>query len=385
MRAVDQTQGLLLPVLLLLLQLSLVGCQGVGVEADPWVVAEWGICEPLSNPEVSIRSRGIALSEDARAQLETLKALMPSESKASVVSLNALPRNRWTGYISLDRQGYPLPLTFELNSHEGKSWVQEFPHLDHTQKLAALVDQLPLLNDAPAWEGGFIGRDSRGRLLSPVVLVWLPPLVYIDGHPLEGEASQKKITERLKHAFAARGALASAAQSSYTPHVAIAISGDQSAQVLNQLMTWSELSGADQVSLITQTSQKTATLFYLAARGSIYALLSPQRHLRAHLKVGEVTLDVKRTDQSKAEELGDQLKLLDAVSEDQAREREALETLSSLLSRSRTKSPLTGVVLQLDERARVHDVTSISRLIRTLDPSLPITLIDQSLGQRGEE
>ena len=358
-------------------------------QAHLW--SAWGVADTVLTARLDVdstyaeRDFSRYMNEEVNRQLIRLQKLDPNLRSVGLLSLNQDLQGKWNGFFAYEIQGWPLLLKFVLSRKDGRSdrpfMIEHLPFFKAYLSLAELIQsspnqqsssQLSKVRQGATWHGGLIGRDTRGRALSSVVVVWLPPLAFVDGLPLSGVADRTQFSNRLAKAFAQRQLLAEQAQASYTPHVSLALPAQAPASQLVELMAWSEGVGAEQVSLIAQSEQEPV-LLYLSHRTNRATLMSPQRLIHAHLSPEQGKLLIQRTDHSKLEQTRGTLQLHNTINEQENKTQQSLESYSLIMDRALQKDRLNGVIIHIDEKVSVGEVIHYIDLTQAIDDELPIT------------
>ena len=366
-------------------------CQSQSVpNSSSWNLAEY-ILERALSPQDEFNAQQFSnhLSKRASTQLQELTQAKLSDKSLGLLSISQNQKGTWDAFFAYQRRQWPLLLQLELESKvrtNQTSWqIQSFPFLGAYRQLAELIEPiglsaetvkknelkyLPHVSQALPWHGGLSGRDQRGRLQSSVVLVWAPPLVFVDGLALAGKANRKLISLSVSQAFAKRQRLAEQAQASYTQHVSLALPAGSSAQELIQLMSWMEGLGTQQLSLIVQSEQGPG-LIYLGTRRSVQSLVKPQRLLHAKFaessttQPANISLYVRQSDQSKPE------RIKSALTEDPKTWNEDLFTI---MERAQTRKLLHGFVVHPQAQTTVKDLIQLFDSYRSINQDLPLSI-----------
>ena len=384
-----QTNWALKLYLMSLCTLSLWACQtDQSYVSSSWTLAEH-VLDKAFDPESSFELdtyRG-SLSKRAQSQIQGFLAAKLSDQTLGLLSIERNQKGTWHAFYAYQRQKWPLLFQLELESRgktQQKWQISSFPFLSAYQQLAELIPprdelsydntqtksrHLPQVNQALPWRGGLSGRDDRGRLQSSVVVVWSPPLVFVDGLALSGQVDRKKLSIRVSQAFEKRKNLAHQAQASYTEHVSLALSAGLPASELTKLMAWLEGIGTQQISLLVQ-SKHGPGLIYLGTRSSTQSLYQPQRLLNVKFPQKQSTqsgpiLFVRQSDQKQAERIKSQLV---------PNSRRWGNELFEFIEHAQSKELLHGVVLHVTEQTLVKDIAMFIDHYRGIDQDLPLTL-----------
>lgn len=360
----------------------LFGCGKAEHPLSPWQMSTWVFASILGDQDVEVSRRSVYLTDDVAHQLTDLKALAPALSKVGLLNLNQVNQSTWRGRYGVQVGEWSVPLAFEVGYQNGQWLIQDLPTFEQVKKLLQLSDHLPIVQTGQEWRGGLMGYDLRGRPLSAVLVIWCPPVAFVDGHLVRGDLDQANISDLLSDAFWLRSKLAAQSQASYTPHVTIAIRGDGSAQDLITLVGWAEASGADRVSIVSRSVQRGPVLTYLSPRRDRLSLITPQRQLWGIVQGQQTSFKVKNTDQIDQQDQKRVKKLL--PTSDMSSSQTALERFAHLIDHVRTQDHLDGIVIQTDAKTQVKDLIKLVDATRQVAPSLPMTfapsLID-TLGQ----
>ena len=380
-------------ICLIMLLCSLGGCQGTGdAQRSPWLVAE-SIFESALSPEINERridSRYVG--DEAVEQLRLLSSIGEGLEPLGLLSISEGFHGQWTGYYAYLVGGWPSLFEFTLHRRQGLPnlpWeLHALPFLSAYLKLTELVTQpgndqvssersLPWVRRGSEWHGGLSGRDNRGRPLSSVVVVWVPPLAFVDGLPLDGVANRQTLSEQLSSSFSERQRLAHQSQATYTRHVSLALpAGAPAAQVVD-LMAWCEGAGAEQVSLLAR-SRKGPAMIYLNGRVSRLHVTSPQRLLHAQLSNTQSQLTIQRTDQEQREQTRDVVSWESSLGDDRSFSRQSSNTYLSLLERARQRAELDGLSIHIEPSTTVASLLYFIDLARQIDDDLPLTIAPHS-------
>ena len=384
-----QTNWVLKSYLMTFYALSLWACQtDQSYVSNSWTLAEHVLDKALdSESSFELDAYRASLTKQAQSQIQGFLASKLSDKSLGLLSIERNQKGTWHAFYAYQRQQWPLLFQLELESTDKtqQKWqISSFPFLSAYQQLAELIppqgeqsydntqtksQYLPKVNQALSWRGGLSGRDHRGRLQSSVVVVWSPPLVFVDGLALSGRVDRKKLSIRVSQAFEKRKNLAHQAQASYTEHVSLALPAGLPASKLIKLRAWLEGIGTQQISLLVQSKQGPG-LIYLGTRSSTQSLFQPQRLLNVKFPQKQSTqsgpiLSVRQSDQKQAERIKSQL-----VPNSSSWGNELFE----FIELAQSKELLHGVVLHVTEQTLVKDVTMFIDHYRGIDQDLPLTL-----------
>lgn len=343
-----------------------------------WAVAQWTMEQALSAEGPPVARLSAYLSPRALKDLSGLKGALHPDEPLGLLTLNLSDGGRWVGRYGYLKGRWPLALSIELARVGGAWQVESVPSAAVYGHLAQLLEEggLPVTAAGERWQGGLISYDRAGRPQGEVVLTWLPPYAFIDGVPLIGKATPKKVRGALERSFRLRAEMAAAAQASYLPRVALCLKGSASAQELERVMGWAEDAGAELVSLLTRGSDGDGALLRFARRTSRLSLLAPQRLARA-VHAGEVegaprvrvALAPTLTPAAEAPPphewplVGDSLNDTDGV-----------ERLTSYYRALRKGGRVDGLLIEASPQLTVSALAHIYDGARQADPRLPITL-----------
>lgn len=387
-----------------LLMPNLTSCSASGdPQRSAWMITDEVMTEAFEaqeTPHEFTRQSAVYLTDEARSELETIRERLGATRPLGLISLSDHGRGEWIGDYAYMIGSWPSLVRLTLRRQAGRSdqpWrIHSLPYLDAYTKLSHLVsaedegilpttspERLPVIREGALWTGGLGGRDQRGRPLSNVLVVWTPPLAYVDGEPLQGVASRASLSIKLSEAFTQRQKLAEQAQASYTPHVSLALTAGTSASTLVELISWCEGLGAERISLLARSSDGPK-LIYLSARQDQAKLITPQRIVHAYLNSGDAHLTIKRTDRQQREDTEDHIALMSIEERSESKRDEGLRSYLSLLERARTQEELDGISIHISKDTTMSEVFYFFDLSRQIDQSLPITMAPYRAESKGQ-
>ena len=393
-----QMTRMLKSYLAIILCLNLGGCQNnQAYTSSSWALTEH-VLDDLLTPESDFDAdeHHQYMSKQAQTQIQNFAQAQLSDESLGLLSIEQNQKGTWRAFYGYQKQQWPLLLQIELEDkgRNQKTWrINSFPFLNVYRQLAQLIPPsdsapnikaqaelgyLPKVKQALPWRGGLSGHDRRGRLQSSVVVVWCPPLVFVDGQALAGRIDRSQLSLVVNQAFEKRRQLAHQAQASYSEHVSLALPAKLPASELLKLMAWMEGIGTLQVSLLVQSEQGPG-LIYLAARSSTQSLHRPQRLLHVQFTQAKQTkpvgphLSIRQSDQKQEEKLKRQLN-------------SAVTTwrnhLFEFMEDAQSRDLLHGVVIHTEAQTSVNDLTQFIDHYRSIDQELPLTLAPIQTKQR---
>ena len=392
-----QMTRMLRSYLVTILCLNLGACQN----NQAYTSSSWALTEHVLDSVLTPQSEFDAdehhqyMSKQAQTQIQTFAQAQFSDESLGLLSIEQNQKGTWHALYGYQRQQWPLLLQIELEDkgRSQKTWrINSFPFLNAYRQLAQLIPSsdstpnnkaqelghLPKVKQALPWRGGLSGRDRRGRLQSSVVVVWCPPLVFVDGQALAGRVDRPELSLMVKQAFEKRRQLAHQAQASYSEHVSLALPAKRPASELIKLMAWMEGIGTQQVSLLVQSEQGPG-LIYLAARSSTQSLYHPQRLLHVQYNQAKQTkpvgpyLTIRQSDQKQEEKLKRRLNSTMTTWRNH---------LFEFMEHAQARDLLHGVVIHTEAQTSVNDLTQFIDHYRSIDQELPLTLAPIQTKQR---
>lgn len=362
-------------------------CQSQSGDAQlsQWAVAEWAMQHSLDPEGPDIDSLRPYLTTKAIQEIRSFKQVLKPEKGLGLLTLNHTQGQRWVGRYAYSKHTWPMALNIEMTHAKGFWQINSFPFIKMYTHFADILKKggIPQIQQGEIWHGGLISYDLSGRPQAEVVLTWLPPFVFIDGVPLQGKATEKKVLSAIQNAFALRSDMAEKVQASYLKRLILCLPSQSTFKELTQLMTWGEQVGTDIISLLGHNQQSEAVMIRLAKRVAQVTLLKPQKIAYSEISDHKLTLSLGISQHTSSQPVQWPIHpIQQMIKENKEVHTKTIKLLNDqqeskafeILTQMKNQNSLAGIYITAQADSTYADVLAWIDQLKTLDPKLAITL-----------